>query len=108
VVRRRRRVQGGRKARVFVRFTEEEFAQVQAAADEAGVTASNLVAESALVMARRGRAADDGEVLDELRAMRQLLHSYGGRLIEVADAQSEEFVRRWTPQARRWTIWAPG
>lgn len=99
--RRRRRVQGGRKSRVAVRFTQEEFARVPAAADEVGVTAANLVAESALVAARRGKVPDDAQVLNELRAMRRLLQAYGGRLVEVADGQREGPVRSRVDAAAR-------
>jgi hypothetical protein len=66
VARRRRRMPGGRQFRVSVRFTEEERAVVQAAADEAGVTAVNLVAEVALVAARKGGAPVDVRALEEL------------------------------------------
>ncbi|WP_344588611.1 hypothetical protein [Actinomadura vinacea] len=91
VGRRRRRVQGGRRSRAFVRFTEGEFELVRAAADEARVTVSSWVVVSALAAARESRTSvpDDALLLGGAAGAATTSVVVWGRLVELAEARGE-------------------
>jgi len=88
---RRRRVQGGRRHKHSVRFTADENALVQAAADAAGLTVPHLIAETVLASltgrgTRQMPVADRRALAHELAAVRSFLAAIGGNVNQLAAA----------------------
>ena len=87
---RRRRTVGGRKNAVGLRFSDEEFAAISAAAGRAGLSVPNLVATVALEAAADGLSGLDRRVvMEEMAAVRRYLEvcaaglNGGGADVEV-------------------------
>lgn len=88
---RRRRVQGGRRNKHSVRFTDDEQRLVQAAAEEAGLTVPHLIAETVIAsLTGRGTwqmpVADRRALAQELAAVRRFLAKLGGNVNQLAAA----------------------
>jgi hypothetical protein len=88
---RRRRVQGGRRHKYSVRFTDDEQRLVQASADAAGLTVPHLIAETVLASltgrgTRQMPVADRRALAQELAAVRGFLAAIGGNVNQLAAA----------------------
>ncbi len=93
----------GRGRRITVRFDEEEFAAIEAAAGRAGLTATGYLASVGLAAAR-GTAAPASsavrEVLGELMAARAQVRRFGGNVNQgVAALNSGGVPPEWLEQA---------